>query len=178
MGRQLQLATTQPDEVELLSFIRSLAPIHVFLPFAPSRDELWVDDWETRKIPKPKFYLGSGFYIWPQTFPWSPEYAQTGGPNCRPEAAGQFYIANKDAAPIFHFSRSFLDEHSYGRIYWARDFSAPDGLDYDVEAFARFTDSRTPDIGGLRMSAFLLRTPPEWRSADAVGILERWFWFD
>ena len=141
MGRQLQLATTQPDEVELLSFIRSLAPIRVFLPFAPSRDELWVDDWETRKIPKPKFYLGSGFYIWPQTFPWSPEYAQTGGPNCRPEDARQFYIANKDAAPIFHFSRSFLDEHSYGRIYWARDFSAPDGLDYDVEAFARFTDS-------------------------------------
>jgi hypothetical protein len=38
--------------------------------------------------------------------------------------------------------------------------------------------SRTPDIGGLRMSAFFLRTPPEWRSADATGSLERWFWSD
>ena len=41
-----------------------------------------------------------------------------------------------------------------------------------------FAESRTPDIGGLRMSAFLLRTPPEWRSADAAGSLERWFWSD
>ncbi len=155
MGRQLQLATTDADVVELLRFIRSLSPIRIFQSFACSAAGLWIDDWETREIPKPKFYLGSGFYIWPQSFPWSPEYAQTGGPNCRPEHAGQFYIANKDAAPIFHFTRSFLDEHSYGRIYWARDFSAPDGLDYNVEAFARLTDSvwrwirkvshRTPD---------------------------------
>ena len=157
MGRQLQLATTDADEVELLRFIHSHAPIRVFQSFARSAAELWIDDWETRKIPAPKFYRAGGFYIWPQTFPWSPEYAQTGGPNCRPEDAGQFYIANKDAAPIFHFSRSFLDKHQYGRIYWARNFSAPDGLDYDAEAFARLTDSvwrwirkvsqRTPDAG-------------------------------
>src|SRR5262249_41851199 len=136
MGRQLQLATTDDDEVELLRFIRSLAPIRVFQSFARSTAaELWIDDWETRKIP------AAGFYIWPQTFPWSPQYAQTGGPNCRPQDAGQFYIANKDAAPVFHFSRSFLDEHRYGRIYWARDFSAPQGLAYDEDAFARLTDS-------------------------------------
>lgn len=146
MGRQLQLATTDADEIELLRFIRSLAPIRVFQSFARSSDEMWIEDWETRKIPAVVRYANDfvilrGFYIWPQTFPWSPEYAQTGGPNCRPEDTGQFYIANKNAAPIFDFSRSFLDEHSYGRIYWARNFSAPNGLDYDEEAFARFTDS-------------------------------------
>ena len=135
MGRQLQLATTQRDEVELLRFIRSRAPIRVFQPVAPSRDELWVDDWETREIPSRLFR------IWPQTFAWSPEYAQTGGPNCRPEDAGQFYIADDHTAPVLEFSRSFLEQHSYGRIYWARDFSAPHGLAYDAEAFARLTDS-------------------------------------
>jgi hypothetical protein len=135
MGRQLQLATTDADEVELLRFIRSLAPIRVFQSFARSTAELWIDDWETRKIPV------ALFCIWPQTFPWLPEYRQTGGPGCRPESAGQFYIANEHTAPVFKFSRSFLDEHSYGRIYWARDFSAPHGLEYDAEAFARLTDS-------------------------------------
>jgi hypothetical protein len=141
MGRQLQLATTDADEVELLRFVRSLGPIRVFRSFARSCDELWIEDWETRTIPRPKFSVAAGFYIWPQTFPWSPEYARTGGPNCRPEDAGQFYIANMNAAPVFDFSRSLLDEYSYGRIYWARDFSAPDGLDYDAGAFARLTDS-------------------------------------
>ena len=172
MGRQLKLATTEADEVELLRFIHNLAPIRIFLSSARSAAELWIDDWETCKIPRPKFYLGSGFYIWPQTFPWSPEYAQTGGPNCRPQDAGQFYIANKNAAPIFHFSRSFLDEHSYGRIYWARDFSAPDGLDYDVKAFARLTDSvwrwirkvgrRTPDAYEYSPSHSAYFLPDAW----------------
>jgi hypothetical protein len=137
MGRQLQLATTGADEVELLRFVRSLAPIRVFRSVARSTAKLWIDDWETRQIPT-GFHM---FYIWPQTFPWSPEYRQTGGPQCRPEDAGQFYIANKHAAPVLEFSRSFLDEHRYGRIYWARHFVAPHGLDYDEEAFARLTDS-------------------------------------
>jgi hypothetical protein len=135
MGRQLQLATTEADEVELLRFIRSRAPIRVFQSFAPSTAGLWIDDWETRKIP------AAWFRIWPQTFPWSPEYGQTGGRECRPESAGQFYIVNAHTAPVFEFSRSFLDKHSYGRIYWARGFSAPHGLEYDAGAFARLTDS-------------------------------------
>src|SRR5215469_17532853 len=137
MGRQLQLATTDADEVALLRFIQSLAPIRVFQSSAGSIAELWIDDWETRTIPSAVF---SQFCIWPQTFPWSPEYRQTGGPGCRPEDAGKFYIVD-DEAPVFKFSRSCLDEHSYGRIYWARDFAAPHGLDYDEEAFARLTDS-------------------------------------
>src|SRR5438034_6206037 len=119
MGRQLQLATTQPDEVELLRFVSSLTPIRVFQSSARSMDELWVDDWEKREIPT------AGFRIWPQTFAWSPEYAQTGGPQCPPESAGLFYVANAHTAPVLEFSRSFLQRHHYGRIYWARDFAAP-----------------------------------------------------
>ena len=36
-------------------------------------------------------------------------------------------------------------------------------------------DSRTPDIGVLRMSAFFVRTLPGWRSAAAAVTLERRF---
>jgi hypothetical protein len=139
MGRQLQLATTTKDEVELLRFISRFSPIRVLQCQAHSIEELWFDDWETREIELPGF--ARSFDIWPQKFAWSPEYRQTGGPDCRPEHAGQFYVANAHTAPVFQFTRSFLHEHSYGRIYWARDFSAPDGLDYDTEAFARLTDS-------------------------------------
>jgi hypothetical protein len=135
MGRQLQLATTQSDEVELLRFIRSRAPIRVFQSFAPSIDKLWVDDWETREIPT------ASFGIWPQIFDWSPVFEKTGGPGCPPERTGQFYIADSHYAPVFEFSRSFLDEQRFGRIYWSRDFAAPRELTYDAEAFARFTES-------------------------------------
>jgi len=139
MGRQLQLATTTKDEVELLRFISRFSPIRVLQCQARSIEELWIDDWETREIELPGF--AGSFKIWPQKFAWSPEYRQTGGPDCRPECAGLFYVANDHDAPVFQFTRSFLEKHSYGRIYWARGFSAPDGLDYDEEGFARLTDS-------------------------------------
>lgn len=135
MGRQLQLATTQQDEVALLRLIRDLAPIRVLGSFAWSADELWIDDWESRVIPT------NGFYIWPTAYDWSPEYLQTGGPNCPQESVGMFYVDNLDTAPVFQFRRSFLEQRHYGRIYWGRDFSAPDGLDYDDKAFDRLTDS-------------------------------------
>ena len=63
MGRQLQLATTEADEVDLLRFIRTLAPIRVFQSHTPTIVELWIEDWESRRIPH------AGFDIWPQTFP-------------------------------------------------------------------------------------------------------------
>lgn len=157
MGRQIQLATTTKDEVELLRFINRFAPIRVLQCQARSIDELWFDDWESREIELPGF--ARSFHIWPQKFAWSPEYKQTGGPDCRPESAGLFYVANTNDAPVFQFTRSLLEEHSYGRIYWARHFAAPNGLAYDEEAFARLTDAvwrwirklgrRSPDATNL-----------------------------
>src|SRR4051812_48550550 len=103
MGRQLQLAATQRDALELLLFVTSLGPIRVFQTFARSIDELWIDDWQTRELP-------SLFKIWPQSFPWSPEYAQTGGSKCPPESAGQFYISNAHTAPVLELSGSNLEQ--------------------------------------------------------------------
>ena len=135
MGRQLQLAATHTDEEELLRYIHSISPIRVFQSFAHSIDELWIDDWKTQEFP------AIGVYIWPQTFSWSPEYSQTGGPRCPPERAGRYYVSNKSAAPILELDSSFFERRQFGRIYWFKDFSAPNGLDYDVEAFTELTDS-------------------------------------
>jgi hypothetical protein len=141
MGRQLILAATTSDELELLRFVRGLAPIRVFQSFGRSIDDLWITDWEREGIPE------GAFRVWPQTFPWTPKYAQTGGPNCPVERAGLFYVANDGVAPVWEVTRSFLedrqrpDNRRFGRIYWARDFAAPHGLDYDTAAFAKLTDS-------------------------------------
>src|SRR5439155_17898100 len=42
MGRQLPIAATRQDEVELLQFVSTLAPIRVFQTFASSPEELWI----------------------------------------------------------------------------------------------------------------------------------------
>lgn len=130
-----QLATTRADEAELLRFIASLAPIRVFQSQAETPEALWIPEPETIAAP-PRL-----LYIWPQMFPWSPTYKQTGGPECPPESAGFFYIENAQTAPVLQLSRTDLSQHRHGRIYWASDFSAPYGLSYDRAAFSRFVDS-------------------------------------
>lgn len=135
MGRQLQLATTQIDEIALLRFIETLSPIRVFKSCGYSIEELWVTDWGSKEIPC------ADYSIWPQQFAWTPEYRQTGGPNCPPESVGYFYVSNSFTAPILQLSKSFLSDGRFGRIYWARDFVAPHGLNYDDTAFSKFVDS-------------------------------------
>ncbi len=134
MGRQLQLATTRADETELLRFVASLTPIRVFQSSASTPDALWFSDYSGIAVPP------WTLYIWPQTFPWVPVYKQTGGPQCPPESAGRFYIANSHTAPVLELSRSDLPQGRHGRIYWSRDFAAPRGLDYDAAAFSRLVD--------------------------------------
>jgi hypothetical protein len=78
---------------------------------------------------------------------------------------------------------SFLDTLARGSNRYAFNvlsgsYRQNEVLVFDYHFETHSTDSRTPDIGGLRMSAFFLRTPPEWRSADAAGSLGRWFWSD
>jgi hypothetical protein len=135
MGRQLQLDTTQVDDAMLIQFVATLAPIRVFQSHTRTQEELWIPEPETCGIPP--WIL----YIWPQTFPWTPTYQQTGGPDCPPESAGFFYIANKNVAPILELTRSDITRQQYGRIYWGSNFSAPNGLAYDEVAFSRFVDS-------------------------------------
>ncbi len=134
MGKQLQLATKLEDEIELIQFIASLAPIRVFQSFACSPETLWLHDFNTN------LELPVHLYIWPERFSWTPEYKQTGGPKCPKDRRGIYYIANKHQAPVFELSRSDLSKRKYGRIYWGSDFAAPHGLGYDKAAFSQLVD--------------------------------------
>ncbi len=134
MGRQLPILATPSDERELLTFIRTLSPIRVYVSFAEAIDGLWINDWEHRDIE------GCGFHVWLQSYPWTPEYKQTGGPRCPPDRRGRWYVSNDCAAPVIEISRPVPNSTVGGRIYWARDFAAPDGLAYDAVDFASIVD--------------------------------------
>lgn len=134
MGRQLQLAMRVEDERNLLRFVSSLARIRVMRMFARTKDELFIDDWEESELPL-------DVYVWPEGFPWAHRFAQTGGPKCRREDRGFYYVSNLNTAPVLEIRRGSPPDAHLGRIYWARDFAAPHGLEYDDQAFSKLVDA-------------------------------------
>ncbi len=131
-------------------------------------DALWIDDWETCDD-LPQF-----LNIWPQAFAWTPSYSQTGGPRCPANRRGEYYVNNKGSAPLFEFSGSTLEHKRYGRIYWARHFSAPDGLEYDEAAFSRLTDAvwrwirKVGKRGPAKPDVYFL--PDAWQKCNANSL--------
>lgn len=43
MGQQIQIAATAADEESFLAFLRESADIQLFVPCAPTAEDLWVD---------------------------------------------------------------------------------------------------------------------------------------
>lgn len=169
MGRQISLIATPEDERVLLRFLATLSPIRVFRTFAPSPEELWLDGWEEEDLP------GFTFSVWLRQFPWEPASGVTGGPGCPPERAGQHYFANVSTAPVLEITRANPAQGRAGRIYWARNFSAPHGLAYDVAAFSKHVDQvwRWVRKQGRRVDDPALGTyyalPEAWFHADQAS---------
>lgn len=134
MGRQLPIIASHEDERSLLSYISLISPIRVFVMHRPSTEQLWQDNWMVDDI------SDFQYYVWLTTFPWTPEYGQTGGRRCPASRRGYWYIANYHNAPVLEISRPLSNSSLPGRVYWAKYFSASNGLDYDVEAFGRIVD--------------------------------------
>src|SRR5215213_959645 len=135
MGRQIALAATLKDEKALLTFIRTNAEVSLIESFAPSIDELWVAEFSTE-------LTGHQTYkIWNKAYEWNPTYAQVGAKAHDPKSIGNYYVSNTHVAPLIEFSRSDVSQEKYGRIYWAKDFSAPDGVVYDMNKFSLWYDS-------------------------------------
>jgi hypothetical protein len=135
MGKQTHIVATLEDEEAFLRFVRETADIALFESFAPTADALWKQSFEAER---------SGHYkycIWNRAFPWTPEYGRVGPQADDPKCIGWYYVSNTGDAPVVEFDRSDFHPVREGRVYWARDFSAPRGLDYDVAAFSRWYDS-------------------------------------
>lgn len=156
MGRQLQLASTQEDDLQLIQIISGLVPITVFQSFADTPEALWLNDLAGLSI------LPSHLFIWPKNFPWVPEYKQTGGPKCPKESRGLYYISNKNIAPLLELSRSDLSKRRYGRIYWGSNFSAPYGLSYDKAAFSDLVDVVWSQIRKVAKKAMSVSSSTYW----------------
>jgi hypothetical protein len=132
MGRQISLVATHEDERAFLDFLRSTATLRVFEGFAPTVSELWVDTFT------PEFKGHISYRIWNTAFTWEPSYSQVGPRAHDATHIGWSYVSNAACAPVLEFDRS--SPKRPGRLYWARDFSAPDGLNYDADAFSKWID--------------------------------------
>jgi len=132
MGRQIAIGATINDEAHLLSFLRGTAEIRLIEIHAPTEQELWVDSFS------PQLADHYCYYIWNTCFPWRPEYGKVGENAYSPERIGWSYVSNASDAPLIEFSRSDILNQRYGRLYWAKDFAAPDGLTYDVHEFSKW----------------------------------------
>ncbi len=134
MGRQIAVALTQPDEEEFLAFLHQADDIVLFESFAKTSEALWQTSFAK------ELHGHWSYMIWNKAFVWRPEYKLTTRAEV-PERNGLYYVSNTGDAPLIEFMRSDLQRAKYGRVYWAKYFSAPNGLTYDVDKFSEWYDS-------------------------------------
>lgn len=122
MGKQLQIAATIEDENLFIQYLRESFDIAIIESFADTRAKLWVGGFNS------ELHGHWSYYLWNKAFHWEPAYSIA--------TSGNHYISNVFDAPLIEFSRSNVPCEKYGRIYWAKEFVAPKGLTYDVDAFS------------------------------------------
>jgi len=130
MGRQIQVALLDEDEADFVAFLRSSAQIQIIESFAPTPAHLFVD----RLLPREDGHWQ--YFIWNKAFAWEPElsFVAPDAPNAG--RRGWAYISNKGSAPLIEYDRhNFAPKGAAGRVYWAKAFSAPLGVAYDVASF-------------------------------------------
>ena len=135
VGRQLQVLMDASDENSFISFLRGISTIQILESSAPTADELWVEEFN------PSFPGHYSYAVWNKAFEWFPEYGTVGPRAHDPTHIGWRYVANRSAAPLLEVRRTNPSSGEPGRLYWAKDFSAPRGLDYDAIAFSKWIDT-------------------------------------
>ena len=136
MSRQTQVAMTDADERDFLAFLRSTAEIQLFESSAPSPELMTVDQFAPREQGHWQYF------IWNRSFAWAPEYQFVGRNAVVRDRVGWSFLGNKSSAPLLEYDRhNFSDARDgVGRVYWAKSFSAPAPLTYDVDAFSKWFD--------------------------------------
>lgn len=134
MGRQIPVAMERGDEVVFLDFLRSTSEISIFETFAPTAEELWCERFQ------PELYSHWKYSIWNRNFNWTPEYRTVGPLAHDPNWIGWRYVANASTTPVLEVLRSDIRANIIGRLYWGRNFSAPNGLEYNHGDFSAWID--------------------------------------
>ena len=127
MGRQVATKLSEEQEQALLTFLRKSADVALIRASAPTSDGIFHQHF----APRADWHWI--YYLWNRAYPWVPEIS---------EHQGHLLVGNTNAAPLIEYTRhNFGGSEPVGRIYWARDFVAPDGLSYDADSFNRWFDS-------------------------------------
>lgn len=124
MGKQLQIFSTEKDNSQLESFLKTNFDIELFQSFANQRDELRINNINETLFPY------NSIIIWNKKFPWKLEYSTTN------TADSLSYISNTHTAPVLKFSKSNFNEGIHGRIYWAKEFAGE--ITYNAVEFNEF----------------------------------------
>ncbi|MDZ4659482.1 MAG: hypothetical protein SH868_18075 [Bythopirellula sp.] len=131
MGRQIAVAATHVDELSLLAFLRSTAEVCLAESLAPTADGLWVETFGEYASAHQQYWL------WNTAFRWQPTFGRV---NADVPGIGGWYYIQAHSAPLVEFVRTDWATKCYGRLYWSKDFAAPNGLEYDVRAFSVWFD--------------------------------------
>ncbi|HLL60587.1 MAG TPA: hypothetical protein VK338_02630 [Candidatus Nitrosocosmicus sp.] len=168
MGRQIQTATTKKDDDLFFSFLKENYDVIFLKYFAKNKEDLFQTEIDTSS-PHPDIY-----YIWNKTFPWKPRFEQITDKAENKEVIGYWYVTNKGDAPLIEFITSSVRKKQYGRIYWGKYFSAPNGLHYDVEKFEKFYNQviRWFKKHSIAVKSYGINTyflPDAWKIYEKLG---------
>ena len=126
MGKQVAAKLTEEQECEFLAFLRTTADVVLIRAAGATPDDLFDAEFAKR---------GDWcwhYLLWNRGFQWAPEIS-----NHNDHVA----IVNTNAAPLIEYTRHNFDgSEPVGRLYWAQDFAAPDGLAYDSSTFSEWVE--------------------------------------
>lgn len=127
MGRQIQICSTDNDNLAFEQFLRHNFNCVFFQSSAPTVEELMIESFKETSYP-----FSSQIFIWNKAFPWTPEYGQT-----KDSDQHYYYLSNTFNAPLIEFSKTLPTPIEHGRIYWAKFFLS-NTLLYDAANFEKF----------------------------------------
>jgi hypothetical protein len=126
MGRQIQLCTTDSDNLRFEEYLRSNFDCIFLQPSAPSIKEIFLQSFNRMSYP-----FSNQILIWNKLFPWEPEFSQDN------TTSRKYYISNQSSAPLIEFSKTLGSPNEHGRLYWAKYFTSGP-IKYDLNEFERF----------------------------------------
>ena len=131
MGKQIQICTTDNDNLLFEDYLRSTFSCVFFQSSAPTINQLQITSFSQAETP-----FGTQIFIWNKHFKWTPEFEQT-------TAKDKFYLSNTSKAPLIAFSKTVWTQNkTHGRIYW-ENILLPGPMEYDVNEFESFYQSIT-----------------------------------
>lgn len=121
------------DEDAFLSYLRQAANVKILRPFAPTEEQLFIEDFSDAHPEE------SQFFLYNLAFPWEFRSRRVDDDALVVERRGFTYYESLGTAPLIEYDRRLYGSvTSPGRLYWAERFAAPDGLAYDFVAFKRW----------------------------------------